>query len=115
MVDAAQNLFDDITSAFQQGSGFSDFKNVSQFHKKIDFTYLGISTQQLRGILKPFNHKIKALPVAAALKLSHQFYKTHVLEYAAAATYILDLHKKDILPKHFSQLDKMLDEFRSWG
>lgn len=107
-------LYREITAAVESRA-HHPLRTGSPWDKNPDFRSYGLSTPELRDLIRTFRRHLVALPLDRRLRLAEHLYRPAVAELASVATGILAASRDDLDPAHFPILDRCLDHFHSWG
>ena len=111
---AARKLHGEIVGGLEQAAGRAARKSKSQVHQK-PITSYGLYEEEGRAVFKQAMSGIATLSLSERFALARLLLKSHIEEQGHLAMAVLRTGLHEITPKHFDQLDKLLDDFTSWS
>ncbi|MDZ7289371.1 MAG: DNA alkylation repair protein [candidate division KSB1 bacterium] len=90
-------------------------KPERRFHKDDKYVSYGLKTSDFHKIMKAFRPRFLALSLQERLNLAAKLLAEHIGELGHAGIHIVALSVKELKPKHFSFLDRLANNFRSWS
>ena len=111
---AARKLHGEIVGALKQAAGRAACRSKAQFHQEPIQSY-GLYEEEGRAVFKQAMSGIATLSLSERFPLARLLLKSHIEEQGHLAMAVLRTGLHEITPKHFDQLDKLLDDFTSWS
>jgi 3-methyladenine DNA glycosylase AlkD len=105
----------DIRRAIESASGCVNPMPEQRFHKHDQYLSHGLKTAVFRQILKAFRPRFLALSLRERLNLAAALLGEHIGELGHTGIHIVALGAEELEPAHFSLLDRLADDFRSWS
>ncbi len=84
-------------------------------HKNPDYASYGLSTPELRRVLRGFRQSFKGLGLQERLYLAEELSKAGIEEQAHVAVHLLAISTDSLAPAHFHYLDRFVDCLHSWS
>lgn len=108
-------IITDIRRAIESASGCVHPMTEQRFHKHDQYLSYGLKTPAFRQILKEFRPRFLALLLRERLNLAAALLGEHIGELGHTGIHIVALSAEELEPAHFSLLDRLADDFRSWS
>ena len=96
-------------------TGYHKPKPERRFHKHDLYLSYSLKTPDFHKLMKEFRPRFLELGLPERLKLARQLLGIHIGELGHAGIYVLTLSVEQLQPRHFSLLDAVTDDFRSWS
>lgn len=110
-----ETLATDIRQAIESVTNCRHPKPERRFHKHSEYLTYGLKTSEFRKMLKEFRPRFLEYSLQERLDLAVQLLKEHVGELGHVGIHIVALSVGELGPGHFSFLDGLPDDFRSWS
>ncbi|NIM12153.1 MAG: hypothetical protein GTO45_08580 [Candidatus Aminicenantes bacterium] len=110
-----ERLAADIRQAIETVTGCHHPKPERRFHKHSEYLSYGLKVSDFRKMLKEFRPRFLECSFQGRLNLAVQLLKEHIGELGHVGIHVVSLSVKELGPNHFSFLDSLLDDFRSWS
>jgi 3-methyladenine DNA glycosylase AlkD len=110
-----ETLVTDILQAIKTVTGCRHPKPERRFHKHDEYLTYGLPTPEFHKMMKEFHHRFLEFSLLERLDLAVQLLKKHIGELGHIGIYVVSLSVEELNPNHFSFLDGLLDDFRSWS
>lgn len=112
---ACEALLAEVRQAIETAARCQHPKPERQFHKHDDYLSYGLKTPDFRKTMKAFRARFLALSLQERLNLAAELLGEHIGELGHAGIHVVALSAEELEPRHFSLLDRLADEFRSWS
>jgi 3-methyladenine DNA glycosylase AlkD len=86
-----------------------------RFHKHDQYLSYSLKTPDFHRLMKEFQPRFLELRLPQRLELAEKLLNKHIGELGHAGIFVLILSIEQLLPRHFSRLEAMAEEFRSWS
>jgi 3-methyladenine DNA glycosylase AlkD len=110
-----ETLATDIRQAIETVTGCRHPVPERRFHKHDEYLSYGLPTPEFHKMMKVFRPRFLECSLQERLDLAAQLLKEHVGELGHVGIHIVALSAAELGPNHFSFLDSMPDDFRSWS
>ena len=108
-------LVDDLHLVIKNTAGCQHPKPERRFHRHDECLSYDLKASDFRTILKAFRPRFLALSLQDRLNLALKLLAEHIGELGHAGIYVVAIGVEKLEPRHFSLLDRMADDFRSWS
>lgn len=108
-------IIKDLIKAIEIASDCQHPLPERRFHKHNEFITYGLKAADYENIIKTFRPKFLELSLQQRLDLAVQFLATHIGDLGGFGIYIVGLSVKELTPQHYPILDRLPEDFRSWG
>lgn len=105
----------DIRRAIESASGCVRPEIERRYHKHDQYLWYGLKAAAFREIMKEFRPRFLALSLRERLDLAVKLLGEHIGEPGHTGIHIVALSAEELEPAHFSVLDRMAEDFRSWS
>lgn len=109
------DLADEIQQEIKATSGNTEPRPEKRFHKHDEYISYGLYTADFWKIMKSYKSRILELQLEDRLDLAESLLSKHIGELGHAGIHVLALSVSELGPTHFSTLDEVLNDFRSWS
>ena len=86
-----------------------------KFHKHDEYVSYGLKTADFRKIIKGLRPRFLALPLKERLNLAKKLLSLHIGDLGHVGIHVVALSAEELTPRHFSIVDRLADDFRSWS
>lgn len=86
-----------------------------RFHKHDQYLSYSLKTPDFHRLMKEFKPRFLDLEFTERLELSKKLLRKHIGELGHAGIYVLTLSVEQLQPRHFTLLDAIVEDFRSWS
>jgi 3-methyladenine DNA glycosylase AlkD len=108
-------IISDLRRNIEEVTGCRKPKSERRFHKHDQYISYSLKTADFRRLMNEFRPRFLELGLSERLKLTQKLLGKHIGELGHAGIYVLTLSVGQLQPRHFSLLDAMVDDFRSWS
>ncbi len=108
-------IISDLRRKIEKITGCHKPKPERRFHKHDQYISYSLKTADFRRLMKEFRPRFLDLGLPERLKLAQKLLAKHIGELGHAGIYVLTLSVEQLQPRHFSLLDAVADDFRSWS
>ncbi len=108
-------LIADLRHAIETAAGCKIPRPERRFHKHNEYLSYGLKTADFAKIVKSFQPRFLALSLQRRLNLAAKLLGERVGELGHVGIHVLTLSVDELDPGHFSLLDRLGNEFRSWS
>jgi 3-methyladenine DNA glycosylase AlkD len=108
-------IINDLLRKIEEITGCRKPKPERRFHKHDQYISYSLKMPDLRRLLKEFRPRFLDLSLPERLKLAQKLLGKHIGELGHTGIYVLILSVEQLQPRHFSLLDAMVEDFRSWS
>ena len=108
-------LVDDLHLAIKNTAGRQHPKPERRFHRHDEYLSYGLKASDFRSIMKVFRPRLLALSLRDRLNLAATLLGERIGELGHAGIHVVTLSVEELKPRHFTILDRMADDFRSWS
>jgi 3-methyladenine DNA glycosylase AlkD len=110
-----ETLAIDIRRAIETVTGCRHPKPERRFHKHDEYLSYGLPTPDFHKMMKEFRPRFLECSFQERLDLAAQLLKEHIGELGHVGIYVVAISVEAFVPNHFSFLDSLPDDFRSWS
>jgi 3-methyladenine DNA glycosylase AlkD len=86
-----------------------------RYHKHDQYISYSLKAADFHKLMKEFRPRFLELKLSERLELAAKLLHKHIGEFGHAGITVLALSIEQLQPRHFSMLDSMADDFRSWS
>ncbi|MEX1195697.1 MAG: DNA alkylation repair protein [Dehalococcoidia bacterium] len=109
-------LFAETRTAMAAAADGREPTTDSTFNKPGDeWVSYGLRAPVYYAVMRELRKRIQALSLDERLELAGRLLAGHIGELGHAGIYVLAQSAREIEPRHFPALDRMLDDFRGWS
>ncbi len=108
-------IIDELRQSIEELTGVNEPQVERHYHKHDQYICYGLKKPDFHKMMKEFKPRFLELPLEQRLELAKQLFSKHIGELGHAGIYILQISAKQLKPEHFSLLDEIGEDFRSWS
>ena len=109
-------LAGEISVAIRSAAGGREPTAGSIFNKPGDeYVAYGLKALDLRAALRPFRDRVRELAPVERLKLAGELLVEGVGEAGHAGIWVVAVGERELSPRDFSALDRLVDSFQGWS
>lgn len=118
---AIQDLYNKITKElekeaikkFESKQKYLDWNRI--FFETHTYKAYGLSTPEIRDLIKKFIGEFKELSFFQRIKLSKQFYNSEYIAHTSFGLKLLEISLSEIKPQNFVILEEIVSYLKDWG
>ncbi len=110
-----ESIITDLRRAIESITGCRKPAPERRFHKHDQYLSYSLKTPDFHRLMKEYRPRFLELGLKKRLKLAERLLHEHIGELGHAGITVLALSVEQLQPRHFSALDSMADDFRSWS
>jgi 3-methyladenine DNA glycosylase AlkD len=110
-----QKLIADLRKSVEDMTGTKSPSPDKKFHKHDEYVSYGLNVPGYRKLMESFRPRFLKLSWEERLTLSQELLGTHIGELSHVGIYILYTDVKELSPRDFAFLDRIMEDFRSWS
>ena len=105
----------ELGRAIEKAAGRAEPLPERRFHKHKDYLSYGLKSADFYALMKRFRPRFVELTLDERLELAASLLGDHIGELGHTGIYILALSTTELKQRHFTTLDRLMDDFRSWS
>jgi hypothetical protein len=108
-------IITDLQRAIEELTNRQKPEPERRFHKHDQYLSYSLKTPDFHRLMKEFRPRFLELKFPERLELTEKLLNKHIGELGHAGISVLILSVEQLQPRHFSRLDAMVGDFRSWS
>jgi len=110
-----ETIITELRRAIEEITNCRKPKPERRFHKHDRYLSYSLKTPDFHRLMRKFRPRFLELRPPERLELAAKLLHEHIGELGHAGIYVLAVSVEQLQPRHFSLLDAVADDFRSWS